>query len=446
MVKTHAQQSIWPVSVFGLGFMLLIMGLTGVASIQETRRIHQQILAVEDTYRHIENLVEGIRGDTSNADILRRDRLLDSSGAGENYASQLAGLRSKAGADLDKLRTLRPQQESKVLERLETALRDYWDTASAEFQESPLKNKAASVREQFASQSKKIFAVTEELGKLNDENFEARRRELSRAVENLQNDIWETMLTALCLGAIIAGASVFRISALEKESAEYQRASRQAEERLRHLSQQLVSSQEQERKALSRELHDEIGQLLTALRMELGNLERSQAASGMEADAHLDQAKKLAETTLKTTRDIAMGLRPAMLDLLGLGPALEWQTREFSRRYKTPIQLDVDGDLRDLPDPHRTYLYRIVQEGLTNCARHAQAKNIRVSLKDSNGQLAVTVEDDGVGFDQHGGVSYGLGLLGITERVRELCGNIASQSEPGKGTRLEVMLPRETAT
>ena len=100
MVKTHAQQSIWPVSVFGLGFMLLIMGLTGVASIQETRRIHEQILAVEDNYRHIENLVEGIRADTSNADILRRDRLLDSD-AGSGYARELAGLRSKTGADLD---------------------------------------------------------------------------------------------------------------------------------------------------------------------------------------------------------------------------------------------------------------------------------------------------------------------------------------------------------
>ena len=445
MVKTQAQQSIWPVSVFGLGFMLLIMGLSGVASIQETRRIHQQILSVEDSYRHIENLVEGIRADTSGADILRRDRLLDSSGVGEDYARQLKGLRAKTGGDLEKLRGMRPQQESKVLDRLETALRDYWDAAAAEFQESPLKNKTASVRDQFASQSKKIFAVTEELGKLNEENFEARRRELSHAVENLQNDIWETMLTALCLGAIIAGASVFRISSLEKESAEYQNATKQAEQRLRQLSQQLVSSQEQERKALSRELHDEIGQLLTALRMELGNVERSHAAAGGEADTHLDQAKKLAETTLKTTRDIAMGLRPAMLDLLGLGPALEWQTREYSRRYKTPIQLDVAGDLRDLPDPHRTYLYRIVQEGLTNCARHAHAKNIRVSLKDANGQLAVTVEDDGVGFDQQGGVSYGLGLLGITERVRELCGNIAIQSEPGKGTRLEVMLPRKTA-
>jgi signal transduction histidine kinase len=442
-VKTHAQQSIWPVSVFGLGFMLLIMGLSGVASIQETRRIHQQILTVEDNYRHIENLVEGLRADTSHADVLRRDRLLDPSVPGENYARQLAGLRSKTGADLEKLRALRPQQESKVLERLETALHDYWDTVAAEFQASPLQNRTGSVRDRFESQSEKIFTVAEEIGKLNEENFEGRRRELSKAVENLQNDIWETMLTALCLGAIIAGASVFRISALEKESAEFQTATKQAEERLRHLSQQLVSSQEQERKALSRELHDEIGQLLTALRMELGNLERSRAGSGGDADMHLDQAKKLAESTLKTTRDIAMGLRPAMLDLLGLGPALEWQTREFSRRYKTPIQLDVDGDLRDLPDPHRIYLYRIVQEGLTNCARHAQAKNIRVSLKDANGQLAVMVEDDGVGFDQHGGVVYGLGLLGITERVRELCGNIKVQSEPGKGTRIEVMLPRE---
>src|SRR5580700_4680693 len=132
MVKTYAQQSIWPVSVFGLGFMLIIMGLSGVASIQETRRIHQQILSVEDSYRHIENLVEGIRADTSGADILRRDRLLDSSGAGDNYARQLKGLRSKTRGDLERLRGLRPQQESRVFERLETALRDYWDTATAE--------------------------------------------------------------------------------------------------------------------------------------------------------------------------------------------------------------------------------------------------------------------------------------------------------------------------
>jgi signal transduction histidine kinase len=439
-VKT-VPQTIWPVSVFGLGFLLIIMGLSGVASIQETRRIHQQILAVEDTYRHIENVVESIRSDTSRVAVLRRDRLLVRDASPIAYAAQLASLHAKTELSLEQLKSLRPQHSSGPVERLEKALEAYLKTVGAEFQQPVAQTKMQFRDDGFGSETMPIFAIAEELGKLNEENFESRRRDLSQSVVNLQNDIWETLLTALVLGAIIAGASVFRISALEKESATLQKVSELAEVRLRHLSQQLVSSQEQERKALSRELHDEIGQLLTALRMELGNLERGRATPGGEIDPHLDQAKKLAESTLRTTRDIAMGLRPAMLDVLGLGPALEWQAREFSRRYNTPIRLEVDGDLRDVPDPHRTYLYRIVQEGLTNCARHAQAKNILVKLEDSSGKLAVLVEDDGVGFDQHSGVTYGLGLLGMTERVRELCGQLSIQSEPGKGTRISVVLP-----
>jgi len=437
----NVPQSIWPVSVFGLGFLLIIMGLSGVASIQETRRIHQQILAVEDTYRHIENVVESIRSDTSRVAVLRRDRILQREVPQQAYRARLAALRAKSELSLAQLKSLRPQQSSRAVERLESALRVYLDAVGTEFQKAPEDAEADFMNDGFGWETMPIFAIAEELGKLNEENFESRRRELSQSVVNLQNDIWETLLTALVLGAIIAGASVFRISSLEKESAAHQQTSEIAEIRLRHLSQQLVSSQEQERKALSRELHDEIGQLLTALRMELGNLERGRGTPGVETDPHLDQAKKLAESTLRSTRDIAMGLRPAMLDVLGLGPALEWQAREFSRRYSTPIRLEVDGDLRDIPDPHRTYLYRIVQEGLTNCARHAQAKNIHVKLEDSGGKVAVLVEDDGVGFNQDSGVTYGLGLLGITERVRELCGQLSIQSEPGKGTRIAVVLP-----
>ena len=435
-------QSIWPVSVFGLGFLLIIIGLSAFASIQETRRIHQQVLAVEDAYRRIENLVEGIRVDTSRVAVLRRDRLLEHDTPPEPYSIQLAGLSAKTKRSLEELKSLRPQRGSGAVERLTTALDAYLRTVTAEFGETPAEARAQFVDDGFGSETMPVFAITEELGMLNEENFEARRRELSQSVVYLQNDIWETMITALILGAIIAGTSVVRISSLEKESAVHQRASAQAEERLRLLSQQLVSSQEQERKALSRELHDEIGQLLTALRMELGNLERGRG-QGADVDPHLDQAKKLAESTLRTTRDIAMGLRPAMLDVLGLGAALEWQAREFSRRYNTPIRLEVDGDLRDVPDPHRTYVYRIVQEGLTNCARHAQAKNIHVKLEDSSTRLAVLVEDDGVGFDKHAGVAYGLGLLGITERVRELRGQLSIDSEPGKGTRIAVELPLE---
>ena len=435
------RQSIWPVSVFGLGFLLLVMGLSGVANIQETRRVQEQILAAEDNYRHIESLVEGIRSDLSRVAILRRDRLLEDRPVTE-YINQLSAIRAKTDANLEQLDHLRLQPSSEAFERLQSALKTYLNSVKAEFKdESSSLSHSRFIDEAAGSQNMTIFAITEELGKLNEGTFESRRYTLNQSVRYLQRDIWETILTALVLGTVIAGASVFRISTLEREAARHEQATKQAEDRLRQLSQQLVSSQEQERKSLSRELHDEIGQLLTALRMELGNVDRARIAAAEEADPHLEQAKKLAESTLKSTRNIAMGLRPAMLDVLGLGPALEWQTREFSRRYQTPIHLEVDGDLKDVPDPHRTYLYRIVQESLTNCARHAKAKNIRVALKEANDQLSVHVEDDGVGFDQHGGVTYGLGLLGMAERVRELSGTISVNSKPGEGTRIAVVLP-----
>lgn len=433
------KQSIWPVSVFGLGFLILILGLSGVASIQETRRIHEEILGVEDNYRHIERLAEAIRSDVSRVAVLRRDRQIEMRKAPSYYSNLLSELRGRIHVNLDQLLILR-EQGGKTFDHLESSLHTYLDSVEVEFQNGPV-GAADFTFDPLSAQKTTVFGVTEELEKLNEDNFESRRRALNRSVENLQNDIWETMLTALVLGSVIAGASIFRISTMERETAEHQTATEQAEERLRMLSQQLVSSQEQERKALSRELHDEIGQLLTALRMELGNLERAHSTPGRDLEPHLDQAKKLAESTLRTTRDIAMGLRPAMLDLLGLGPALEWQTREFSRRYDTPIHLAVDGDLKHLSDRQRTYLYRIVQEGLTNCARHAKAKSIRVQLREAGGKLAVAIEDDGVGFKQQDGVAYGLGLLGITERVRELCGQVSIDSTPGKGTRIAVVLP-----
>lgn len=413
--------------MFGLGFLLLVIGLSGIANIQETKYIHEQVLAAEDNYRHVEKLVEAIRSDLSRAAVLRRDRLLEPNLSSGAYAQQLQVLRSKIEGNLAELRVLRPEQgDDAGFERIAAALGGYLHTAFDQRRE----NSDAGV-----------LAIAGDLSKLNDANFEMRRRTLNETVKSLQRDIWETILTALVLGTVIAGASVFRISSLEKHSARQQRATEQAEERLRQLSQQLVSSQEQERKALSRELHDEIGQLLTALRMELGNLERAERAAGDEASPHLQQAKKLTETTLRTTRDIAMGLRPAMLDILGLGPAMEWQAREFTRRYRIPVQLEIDSKIGEVPDPHRTYLYRIVQEGLTNCARHAQAKSVRVCLEDSGGQLAVRVEDDGIGFNPHGEVVYGLGLLGMAERVRELCGKIRIDSKPGQGTRISVTLP-----
>jgi signal transduction histidine kinase len=130
-----------------------------------------------------------------------------------------------------------------------------------------------------------------------------------------------------------------------------------------------------------------------------------------------------------------------MLDELGLGPALRWQGREFFRRSGVPVAVQIDGDLEGLPETHRTCIYRVVQEALTNCARHAQAKNIRISAYGRRDRVHLSIQDDGVGFDPRAASSRGLGLIGIEERVRELDGKVTVISQPHKGTILEVEVP-----
>jgi signal transduction histidine kinase len=130
-----------------------------------------------------------------------------------------------------------------------------------------------------------------------------------------------------------------------------------------------------------------------------------------------------------------------MLDELGLGPALRWQAREFSRRSGVPVVVQIDGDLDGLPETHRTCIYRIVQESLTNCAKHAGANNIRISVYGRHDWVSLSIQDDGAGFDRQTTSDRGLGLIGIEERVRELDGKVTIISQPGKGTIVEVEVP-----
>jgi signal transduction histidine kinase len=133
-----------------------------------------------------------------------------------------------------------------------------------------------------------------------------------------------------------------------------------------------------------------------------------------------------------------------MLDDLGLGAALEWQARQHSRLCGVPVSVDLDG-AENLSDSQRTCVYRVVQEALTNIARHAQARNIEVSVKTSENVISILVRDDGSGFDvEEAGSGKGLGLLGIKERVRQLGGEASIESQRGLGTRLKAWLPLET--
>jgi len=228
---------------------------------------------------------------------------------------------------------------------------------------------------------------------------------------------------------------------LEDRAEQHRARIEQSMEEMRSLSQKLVKAQEAERKSISRELHDQVGQVLTALRMEIGNVEQLRETAGPEFQEHVAAAKQLAEQTLRSVRDLAMGLRPSLLDDLGLASALKWQGREFTRHTGTPVDVQIEGNLDRLSEDHRTCIYRVVQEALTNCARHAKATTIRVTLHASNDMLFLNVQDDGVGFSVKETAEPGLGLLGIEERVRELGGRVSIVSQPQKGTLLKAELP-----
>jgi signal transduction histidine kinase len=169
--------------------------------------------------------------------------------------------------------------------------------------------------------------------------------------------------------------------------------------------------------------------------MEIGRADR--ARGGAASGQALAEAKRLLDTILRSVRDLVMGLRPSMLDDFGLQPALEWLVRDFRRRFAIPVELTLRGEVSELPDQTRTCVYRIVQEALTNCARHAQAKQIEIAVAAERNTLDLTVADDGIDPLR----ARGMGLLGIEERVRELHGTFEVRPRTPSGTRLHVMLP-----
>jgi len=174
----------------------------------------------------------------------------------------------------------------------------------------------------------------------------------------------------------------------------------------------------------------------------LGNLRLIGPENRELFEAHVQEAKALAESSLRTVRDLAMGLRPSMLDDLGIGPALEWQAREFSRRNGIPATVTLVGPLKELNERQRTCLFRVVQEALTNITRHAGASKVEIGLVADASTVSLRVTDDGCGFETSRVQGRGLGLTSIEERVKELGGEVRFRSTDGQGTAVEIDLPR----
>lgn len=207
----------------------------------------------------------------------------------------------------------------------------------------------------------------------------------------------------------------------------------------------VVTAQEEERRRISHELHDQIGQLLTALLIQLQLLERDLSEPSLRE--RLQTLKQLAEEISSHLHHIAWELRPPALDELGLMAALERLTEEWSKRFNIPCEFIADGSVNGEIQPEITIgIFRIVQEALTNIAKHAKASHARVSVQRDDSELVVTVEDNGVGFKvkdimKHPDENKRLGLLGMMERAAMLSGTLTIDSKPGKGTKVQLRIP-----
>ncbi len=434
----------WPVSALALTGLLVLVAASVLALSRRATDIFQQIEEVSSHHRLVESRLRGLRSDVHLSGILVRDYLLDTTKPAE-YRTGLAELRRNNKATAAELRAMSGADAATRVARLQTILDQYWQTFDPLFNWTPAEKSTRSaefLRKEVVPRREAVLRIAREIEELNNTNLVTQQAEVRSWEATFRRDLFEMLWQSLALGMVVALATVLRLRVLERRTEQQRTQALHAEQQMRSLSQQLVAAQEEERKKLSRELHDHVGQMLTALRMELGRVERM---SGEEQRHSVGECRQLLDTMVRTVRDLALGLRPSMLDDFGLQPALEWHVRDLERRHGVRVQLDIGGDIGQLSERYRTCVYRVIQEALTNCIRHARAARISVSVNASADQLEVTVADDGIGLDPSRR-RQGLGLLGLEERVRELGGATFIRSSIGGGTLINIRLPLAEST
>lgn len=412
-----------------------------VAALFSLTSLRSNDLALQRHFLARNRNLEKIRSQIYLSGTFARDSLLapEPSGARAQIAA-LDGLRREADGALDEYaRSLEPQ-EIAPFQSLRSQISDYWKVLNRTFSWTPEerhKYRYAFFYEELIPRRTSMLQIADRVAAMNEQELNRGSDQLGALFARLQLGLVALILTTLIGGATLAGVTSMHILKLDGEARKRFDELVRAQASLEELRAKLVRTQEDERRALSRELHDEIGQSFSAILMEAENLTDLDPAP--QSRFHLDSIRKLAEKGVDEIRNMALLLRPSMLDDFGLLPALNWQARETAKRTGLRVQVTA-GDLEEeLPEEHKTCIYRVVQEALTNCARHAQASMVQVNVSGDTGKILVEVHDDGSGFDPQR--VRGLGLLGMEERVRHLGGTFEIDSHPGRGTLLTVELP-----
>jgi signal transduction histidine kinase len=420
------------------------MLIAGLYSVYDLGSIQTRNDEIRVHYIERNLLLSHIRADVYLSGTYVRDYLLDpdSQRATRNRAS-LESTRLKIHDNLRAYGLLLSASEGAPMSVLTEEMDRYWASLDPVLQWTQAERQErgyAFLRDDVYPRRTIMLSIADQIDRLNEQQLSDGGHQVSNLFAGFRRSLAVALGVALCLGLLVAAYSIRGVLELERQASQRYREVVEARGQLKDLSTRLVETQEQERRLISRELHDEVGQSLSALLVGLSNLSAKVAASagpGMKDD--FMAIRRLAEDSVNAIRNMALLLRPSMLDDLGLVPALQWQAREVSRRSGIRVNVIAEQVSDELPESHKTCVYRLVQEALHNGSRHAEPQSICVRVRQESACLRLSIQDDGKGFNVH--LQKGLGLIGMQERVATLGGLFEVDSQLGRGTIISAALP-----
>jgi signal transduction histidine kinase len=429
--------------MLGFGVLLVLLILSGLSAL---RALSQVQTANEATLRQFlarNQQMDEVRASVYLSGTYLRDYLLEPDQAkAEQSRRELMDASSQIKTFLADHGPLPGDTDRTMFEALQREIRDYWQTLEPVLSwtlEERQREGYRFLRDEVFPRRSSTLAIADTIRGMNQQQLMRRDEQLLARFSGVRGQLVLALVVMLLVGMGQAWFSTTHLLRLENQTLKHLQEVSEARQELKDLSAKLVATQENERKSISRDLHDAVGQSMSAVQFELHDLSVALRPYDPQLRDRVHHVRELVENSLAVIRNMALLLRPSMLDDLGLAAALGWLAREISRPTGIRIQVQADDLPSDLPDEHKTCIFRIAQEALNNVARHANAHAVEITVRASDAWLMITVQDDGRGFQHER--ARGLGLTGMQERAESLGGSVKITSGPGKGTLIEVALP-----
>ena len=431
----------WPVLWLGFGGLLVCIIGAAAGTLISLDRVHKDETRIRRAFFSRLGALDQIRAQIYLSGTYVRDFLLSPEptiAAAQN--SRLSSLERESQAALRAYAQTLTPEERETFQALQSEIEAYWRVLERTVAWTPEERhrlRDSFFYDELVPRRNAMLQIADRIAIANEHGLNRAEEQLTASSEGLRRSLVATFAITLAGGFLLALLTIGHTLRLERELERRLDENTRARADLQELSAKLLRAQENERRALARELHDEVGQSLSAILMETENAECADEPA--EIREHLAAVRALAGKTVNQVRDLALLLRPSMLDDFGLVPALNWHAREMTKRTGLNVVLSADDEADDLPDEHKTCIYRLVQEAVNNTARHANARTVEVQVKREEECVRFSVRDDGAGFDTR--FVRGLGMLGMEERVRRLGGRLAIESQLGRGTLVTAELP-----